>query len=326
VRNARAGAVRERWIGILLVLCAGVVAFWEIMANRSRRSRDPFQIAQSDFVDFRPRDEAWHVRAMPIGYSRHEPNILSYEVKLRTDPRNPADARPVQVRLVHGYNMPDCMRLKYYRVELLSDSRKPGLADDESPGPLGPVRGEGRAPAAEGGNAPRPMATPEGASAPQSHQVQIWRLTSGGGDASVWVTSMLRVGDFAETGVDIRSMAFPRVGIPDDPNWAPRGLTVDSLKHPIRDFRRLMRVKWNNAHCDLFTFLKWKHPAWASDELLSLVSASLGDPVPRGEEERAIRGVLAAHLFLHSELRAWRRAALAAPNGDEVPKRRPVSP
>jgi hypothetical protein len=263
-----------------LVLCAAVVAFWQVMSSRSRRPLAPFQLTAADFGDFRPTDEGWSAEALPVNYSSTEPCILSYRLRRA----GPDARRPVVVRLIHGYNMPDCMRFKGYGVELLSDHRR-------LPGPDRSVAGSG---------------------ASDGRRLQVWRLTSDLGEVSVWVTSMIRTGDFGETDVDTRSMAFPRISTPDPPGWLPEGLTWRSLRHPVANFRQFLRTKWNNAHCDLWAFLRLRRAAWASDDLLTLVAASGGGPVPRGEEPEAVRHVEAAHAFLWNQLRAWRAKAVGA--------------
>jgi hypothetical protein len=176
------------------------------------------------------------------------------------------------VRLAHGYNMPDCMRIKHYQVELIQDSRKD-----------------------------QPLAG--------GHRVQVWRLISQSGERAVWVTSMLDAGDMSETEVDVRSMAYPKVGVPDDPGWVPRGVDREFLKHPVRDFRRLLRTKWNNANCDWAVFFKLRQRAFASDEMLTLVAATEGGTVKPGAESNAVSEVLAAHGVFREELGRWKATA-----------------
>jgi len=267
-RTARTGGRRERWIAATLVFSVAVVAFWEIMANRSRRPYEVFQVTAADFAGFMPAGDGWEVRVLPVQNTRIEPNILAYEVRARS----PASeiSGPVLVRLVHGYNMPDCMRIKRYRVDLVKDTRAVGAQR----------------------RCERPL--------------QIWRLTSATGDKSVWVTGMLRAGDFRESDVDVCAMAFPRIGTPDDPSWLPEGLKLSSFKHPVRNFRWLLRAKWNNARCDLATFLKLRQPAWASDELLTLVGGSDEGALRRTNEAAVTEAVLRAHEFVYRQLRAWR--------------------
>lgn len=261
-----------------ILFCIVLVGGWEFLAGRSRRPFVPFQITAEDLFGFQPQTNGWLGRKLLIPSSRTEPNILSY--LLRPTPLagdvpgapQPDSARSgaVLMRLVHGYNMPDCMRIKGYTVELLTDTR--------------------HAPRAEWQNRP----------------LQIWRLTSAAGDVAIWVTSMLRVGDFMETDDSTTDMAFPRIGTPDDPNWLPRGIQLESFRHPVRNFRWLIRAKWNNARCDLATFLKLKQPAWASDDLLTLVAATEERVERRAQEPAAIEAAVAAHELMSRSLRAWR--------------------
>jgi len=266
-------------MAFILLACVLVVAFWEIMSNRSRRPHEAFQLTASDFAGFAPQSRDWRVELLPVKPESIEPNILAYRVA-----RAVSGSAPVLVRLVHGYNMPDCMHIKGYAVALLHDTRRS-------------LQERADAALAEGGAA-------------HCRPYQVWRLTSGTGDASIWVTSMLRVGDFAATHVDVRSMAFPRVGVPDDPNWLPQGLTRRSLRHPVANFRKFIRARWNSSRSDLATFLGLRQPAWASRDLLTLVAVSGGPPVRDGGLEAVTADVVAVHGFMESELRAWRQTLL----------------
>jgi len=276
-----ASAGRREAAAVALILCASIVAFWQIMAARSRRGFEAFELTAADFESFSPRSREWSVQKLPPSPSPIEPNILVFDIRPHDPDGMGAGSPPrvpVAVRLVHGYNMVDCMRIKHYEVELLADTR--GM---------------------EGARA--------GASAfdiPDSRKLQAWRLTSSTGEKTLWLTSMLRTGDFAETAVDTRDMAFPRIGIPDPAGWMPGGVTLRSLRHPIRNLRQVMRAAWNNSRCDLLTFLQLRRPAWASREMLTLVATSAGPSVTGEMEQRVAESVLRAHTFIYGELRRWR--------------------
>lgn len=283
-RTRRAG---ERAIASLLIVCVAVVGFWELMANRSRSPLNPFGLTSESLADFGPDAAGWRVLRERVEPDPLEPNILV----LRLFPRSPAGPQDVPfprqhthaavlVRLVHGYNMRDCMRIKGYKVALVGDLRDAAYVEDER---LRSSSSDGSYP-----------------------KCQIWRLTSGGGTISIWITSMLSAGDFSETDVDVRAMAFPRVGIPDDPGWRPVGLTLRSMRHPVRNLRLFLRSKWNSARCDLPTFLKLRRPAWASDELLTLVAASTGVSVEPASEREMVDHVMSAQKDVLTELQAWR--------------------
>jgi len=267
----------ERALALALIACVGLVAFWEFMANRSRRPLQPFQLTAEDFAGFAPRSEVWNIRAAPVSKSPIEPTILIYEMMRKTIEPVMALTRPVpiSVRLVHGYNMPDCMRIRRYEVELVQDTR-----------------------------------TPAGV-VPNRRQLQVWRMKSPSQDVSLSVTTMLLAGDLSETSVDTRSMPFPRIGIPDDPNWVPRGFTLDMLKHPVRNFLLLMRSRWNSARCDLATFLRLRQPAWACEDLLTLVAMSHGPSVAPEEEAAVIEELIAAQTVILRELQSWRKKSIS---------------
>ena len=279
---------REGWIAGVLVGCALLVGFWEIMSNRSRRAFDPFALTAAEFADFVPQSEEWRIKSRPVSTTSIEPNIFAYELQ-----RTAVASRPVLVRLVHGYNMRDCMRMKGYEVILTADTRE---------SPAFPALSTSDTPILQYSDTPKPRSP---------SRCQLWRLVSEAGDVSIWTTTMLRAGDLSETGVDCRSMAFPRIGLPDDPRWLPRGITWRSLRHPVRNFRMMLRAKWNNSRRDISTFLRLKRPVWASEELLTLVALSGGGTVRPDEEQRVAGEVLAAQGFILSELQAWKQRKIA---------------
>lgn len=196
----------------------------------------------------------------------------------------------VLVRLAHGYNMPDCMRLKGYKVEL--------VADTDAEISRGARRGR-----EDGGSRTSALSA---SSARDIPRLQTWRLTSDIGDVSIACSAMLRTGDFGGTGIDIRDMAFPRIAKPIGPEWDPVGFRLSSLRHPLKSLAMLCRVKWNNARCDPLTFLKLRQPAWASNEYLSFLATSRDVRVTPGDEAVAVREVRAAHTAVYGELYRWR--------------------
>ncbi|MFO7869968.1 MAG: hypothetical protein R6V03_00860 [Kiritimatiellia bacterium] len=271
--------------GAVLLACIGIVIFWEIMAYRSELPREPFELTAEDFADFHPHSARWTARRVPVSSRGIEPNIAAFEV------RKVQRSRPVLVRLVHGYNMPDCMRIKGYKI---------GLISSRSSDPSSVLR-----PLSSG--FPQSPSQQRTRNKEQGTSIQLWSLTNSLGDVSVWATAMIEAEEFRPVDVDIRSMAFPRIGTPDNPDWTPRGLTAESLDHPVKNFREYLNAKWNNSRCDPGTFLKLKRPAWASGELLTLVAASKGRPVKPGETRAAAREVTAALKFMHGELVKWKK-------------------
>lgn len=278
-----ASSRQERWIAVLLVVCVCLVAFWEITSRLASRPFDKLRLGPEDFAGFQPADPQWSIRLVHVKGTPSEPTVIAYEMRRRQTAPEPgavtntnAIGHPLLVRLVHGYNMVDCMRIKQYRVELLKDGRQtpPGTMqiDGLPPEPVLPV--------------------------------QVWRLTSAGGECSVWVTSMLRATDFAATDTDTRDMAFPRVGTPDDPSWAPSGLKWSSFRHPIRNFSLYLRSKWNASRSDWLTFLRLRQPAWASDVMLTMVSEYHGPSVTDDSEAAVSAYVQEAHRLLYRCLKA----------------------
>lgn len=176
------------------------------------------------------------------------------------------------VRLVHGYNMPTCLQIKGYEVVLAGDWR-----DDLA---RHAVR----------------------------YPIQVWRVKAPDGAISMWATTLLKAGDFSALDADIRSMAFPRVDSPDDPNWVPQGVTRTSLRHPIASLRGWFRARWNSSRTDWLTFLRLRQPAWASEERLSFVVRSLQPDVTPANQVDVVRTVVAVHHGALASFQQWRKA------------------
>jgi hypothetical protein len=118
---------------------------------------------------------------------------------------------------------------------------------------------------------------------------------------------MLRAPDFGMTDIEITEMAFPRLAAGEGRDWSGKGITLKSLRHPIRNFRKVLRKKWSDARCDPLVFLRLKQGAWASGEVLSLVAASQCGPVKPEDEEAVTAAALEALSFMQSELRAFQQ-------------------
>jgi hypothetical protein len=245
----------------ILVGCLLLVAFWLVAGRASGKPFKAFDLTAADFAGFNPQIAGLTLTAVPVTVrDQAEPNVVVYLAECE------GSALGLGFRLVHGYNMPMCMKIKGYQVE-------PVVLD--KPDPALPV--------------------------------QIWRVISSTGQTDIWITTMIRSGDFGVTPVDICSMAFPRVDVPDDPNWIPKGLSWADLKHPVPTFRNHIRARWNASRTDLLTFLRLRQPAWASEELLTYVSRSFSIPVTRENEATVIRQVMAGHVAMLKELQRWRQ-------------------
>ena len=245
------------------MVCLLLVAFWLVAGRASAKPFKAFNLTAADFVGFNPAIAGMTLKAVPVTVrDQAEPNVVVYLGERQ------GSALRVGFRLVHGYNMPMCMKIKGYRVEPVEVVK---------PDPLLPI--------------------------------QIWRVISSTGETSIWITTMIRSGDFGVTPVDICSMAFPRVDIPDDPNWIPQGVSWADLKHPVQTVRTYLRARWNASRTDVLTFLRLRQPAWASDELLTYVSRSFSLPVTRENEAQVIQQVQADHGAMLKELQRWRQGS-----------------
>ena len=276
--------MRKHIVPSLLVICMLLVAFWLVAGRFSNKPFKAFDLTGADFAGFTPTVEGMTLRTLPVTVrDEAEPNIVAYLAECEGSPLG------LGFRLVHGYNMPMCMKIKGYRVEevarLLSSQGAAGIAPNNS------------------------TTQQLNNSIPPGLPLQIWRVISSTGDTSIWVTTMIRSFDFSVTPVDICSMAFPRVDIPDDPNWVPQGFRLADLAHPLQSGKLYFRARWNASRTDLLTFLRLRQPAWANEELLTYVSRSIALPVSPENEAMVIRQVLAGHATVLKELQRWRNAA-----------------
>ncbi|MEI6971771.1 MAG: hypothetical protein WCL44_09670 [bacterium] len=268
------------FVPLFLVASIALVVGWEVLANRSRRPFSPFNMTSADFATFAPKAAGWSL--LPADVQANDPtapNLLAFRVE-REQSRDQDRGVVVAtlVRMAHGYNMPDCMRLKGYKVELLRE-----VAAREMSGVAGV-------------DEQAETALP---------RVQVWRLTSDVGDVSIWCSAMLRASDFGGSTEDIRNMAFPRIAEPISPEWEWEGFKLSSLRHPLKSLEMAVRVKWNNSRCDLLTFLKLRQPAWASSDYLTFLATSRGVVVRPGDESRVTDELLAAQSVFHAELLQW---------------------
>lgn len=260
----------------IVVACLLLVSLWEVLAINARRAFPAFTVTAADFAGFPVAMPGWTVERLPIGSDPLQPNILVIRALHEDFPSGAI----VQCRLVHGYNLRDCMRLKGYTVTLLDDTRK---AAREGPA---------------GGDPP----------------VQTWLLESATGDRSVWLTTLLRAEGLEATDRDVRSVPFPRITVPMDPGWAPAGLRLSSLRHPLRNFRLYLRSRWNNARCDPLVFIGLKRPPWADPATCTYLTLSPILPAEPGHHAAQARaGML--HRAVLSRLRQWHMANRKADNG-----------
>lgn len=259
----------------LFLSCSLLVAAWIVLAHRSSQPFKPFTLTAADFASFAPRVNGWNLTSLPISsIDPAEPNIvLLSATRTPPGPTGLSSRTAALIRLVHGYNMPMCMKIKGFTVSPLTDITRPtGI-----PG----------APAV---------------------RIQAWRLTSSTGETSVWLTSMIRAGDFSPTTGNICDMAFPRIDMPDDPRWVPSGFTRADLRHPITAARRWFRARWNSSRTDLLTFLRLKQPAWASDEQLSYIT--IGKPSSAPDTDHTLKELHDLHIAVLDAFQAWAKTRL----------------
>ncbi len=115
-------AVWGRLFPWLLTLTAVLLSAWLVVSRQTGGIHDPQHGKPDRFIGFFPRIPGWQARTVQVASSTIEPNILAYAFRPLPDGPAPAQrSEPVLARLVHGYNMVDCMRIKGYRVEQVAD-------------------------------------------------------------------------------------------------------------------------------------------------------------------------------------------------------------
>lgn len=305
--------------------CTLIVALWLVMARQSGQSFKPFDLTARDFEGFEPFLTNGSVRPIPVSASDPaEPNIAAYVVesgerragrgKRQEGSSLTINHEPLTIqlltRLVHGYNMPMCMKIKGYTVEeygnLKPETRNLSHTKPNNHG----IHKNAHSNLTSQVSSSTALTQVSGITSQVSSPIpiQLWRVISSDGERSIWVTTMIRAGDFSPTLVDICSMAFPRVDVPDDPGWIPRGLTWASLRHPVASLKQWGRARWNASRTDLLTFLRLRQPAWASEELLTYVTCSIDPAVKSDNEVEIERAVVLAHTEMLEVLRVWRIA------------------
>lgn len=247
-----------RALPIGLVACVAIVGFWEYMSHRSLRPYDDYAIRIESFSGFTWSQESWMVTDITVpSDDPTAPTMLSFAIESREWP-------PAILRLTHGYNMPECMQIKKYGIEMLGDRRHAGGC-------------------------------------------QLWQLVSDVQVTSVWTTAMIRSSDLTVTDVDTREMPFPRVISGENANWVPRGVTMQSLRHPVRGLRAFLQNRWNASRSDLATFLKLRRPAMASGEILTVViNMNLPQSAAGTDSAASIEHIIEVNYAFLDRLRAWR--------------------
>ena len=291
----------SKLIPILLAACVVIVAIWEVLANRSNRPFGSFSLTASDFTRFVPEVPGWSITSIEVAADNPlSPNVAAFLVKRLEYNGGNGERRgiPVLVRLVHGYNMCDCLRMKGYKVELLKDEGG-GVTDE-----LKEDAGGRMTPVSESETQPSSLIPhPSSSSLPR---VQTWRTTSSVGDVQIARSTIIRSTDFGGTTAEVRDMAFPRIVDRIGSEWDWEGFKASSLRHPVKSLVMVVKVKWNNARCDLLTFLKLRQPAWASTDYFTFLATTHGVRFEAGDEPRVTEEVHAAQLVVYGELLRWR--------------------
>ena len=115
---------KEKVAAGALIACITLVCAWLLASCIARSGTPQGTVSGESFIGFSPGIEGWWSEEKEVSSDPLEPNIIVYALRYRY-PKNMVQNRGVSVRIVHGYNMCDCMRIKGYTVELLRDNRQP---------------------------------------------------------------------------------------------------------------------------------------------------------------------------------------------------------
>ena len=113
----------ERLVASTLILCVTLVIAWEIAAKVASRPFDELRLNSSSFSGFTPKSPQWSIRLLGVQSTPTEPTVIAYRVQHDLSSLPSVQNAPLLIRIVHGYNMVDCMRIKQYKVTLLADTR-----------------------------------------------------------------------------------------------------------------------------------------------------------------------------------------------------------
>ena len=309
---------RDHLTSALISGCTLLTALWLVAAHYNRGFKKAYDLTFDDFADFQPALEGCAIEKLPrASPDATDANIVAFvlvsspsalsgldrqgsQQGSMPDPRSPNTTHNLPsrflVRLVHGYSMPMCMKRKSYTVEKIQDHEVRSTTD---PKLLSAFKMAGG-----GGSYPLPLGS-------YPFPVQLWRLTSSVGDVAYWVTTMIRSGDFEPTKEDICSMRYPVVNYPDDPNWTPRGLSMETLKNPRDAFWCWFNSRWDGSGWDVLTFLGLRPGAAGSAELLSYMT--IVNVEPSDDHARAVEEALMRHAAMLREFQTWRGNVARSP-------------
>ncbi len=186
-KQKKVSGKRERIISSIFIVVLLLVAVWMIAANRAQSSFGGYDITPEKFAKFSPSLTGWDARNIPAKFTKYSPNLVAYEMCPRLSQESKVGGGRIVSRLANGYNMVDCMTVKGYKVDLLSNM----------------LNGDGKT---------------------GKVYVQTWLLTRDG-IKSVLATSLLRSSDLTTTSADVRSMVYPYAGKPGDQNLGMHGFS-----------------------------------------------------------------------------------------------------
>ena len=111
--------MRRYLVPCLLVTCTLLLAFWITASHYNARPFKAFNLTYSDFEGYCPQFAGGLVHPLVVSTNDPaEPNIAAYGVAWGES----GEGLRAAVRLVHGYNMPMCLKIKGYRVDPIGEA------------------------------------------------------------------------------------------------------------------------------------------------------------------------------------------------------------
>lgn len=103
----------HRIASIITALCILTVAAWELAIFRAKTITPTAPLSPAQFAGLKFEWQGAQAKPLSLQFDDSQANLLVMSVPLSDTNGN---TRHVTLRLVHGYNMRDCMRIKGYQV------------------------------------------------------------------------------------------------------------------------------------------------------------------------------------------------------------------
>lgn len=117
--NPDPAPLRERVARRMVAATVIIVLLWQVAILLARRSPETAALDPTRFKNFRLQLGAEPTQPVELAFDDAQVNLLVHHALLPAPDPKHAPARAI-IRLVHGFNVRDCMRIKGYRVTALT--------------------------------------------------------------------------------------------------------------------------------------------------------------------------------------------------------------